>query len=155
MKLLPALAALLLAIPHLGQATTWDTLPVTPGDVAQILELKPSDYRITKTQLTFDGPKKVTLRHTSGSTTRDLTLPGVSPSVTLLTYIPKEGGNVKPLNFWVTGSGGGTSSSFAIDTTKVKFTQSEIIDGVFTIRGAIDKDVSHPEYEIQILTSDP
>jgi hypothetical protein len=30
----------------------------------------------------------------------------------LLTYIPKEGGDVKPLNFWVTGSGGGTTITY-------------------------------------------
>jgi hypothetical protein len=135
-------------------ATTYDTLPVTGADVAQVLELNPADYQITKTSIDFGAPKYVTLRFTPGSNARDFPISGMSSSITLLTYVPKDEGQFKPLRFWVSGSGGGIHSSFPFDSSKVKFTQSTILDGIFTIRASETEDFSKPTYKIEILTSD-
>jgi len=129
-----------------------DSLPITVADVGQVLELNPSDYHITKTKIDFDSPKKVTLRYASASNSRDWKIPGKSSSVIFLTYVPKSGGPIKPLKFWIAGSQGATHSAFPFDTSKVKFTKSEIINGIFTVRASKTEDFSDPEYKIQILT---
>ena len=79
--------------------------------------------------------------------------PGVSQSVTLATCVPKDGGPVKPLRFWLSGSGGAIASSFAIDTSKVKFTRSGDINGAFAVVGVATEDSSKSEYQLQIVAS--
>ncbi|CAN5467363.1 hypothetical protein BH09VER1_BH09VER1_26090 [soil metagenome] len=148
--------ALLLLLSSLNvlAGASYETMPVTGADVAQALELNPSNYQINKTLIEFDHPKHATFRYSSLGHTREIAISGVSPSLTLLTYVPKDGGPVKPLKFWVTGTGGAIYSSVAFDSSKVKYTKSGIVDGVFTIIASASKDFTNPEYTIQILTSD-
>jgi hypothetical protein len=153
MKSIIVLFLISLTSPVLAE-TSFDSLPVTGSDIAEVLELHPSDYQITKTLINFGSPKQIIFRYTSLGQTRDLKLPGISPSVTLLTYVPKDGGPIKPLRFWITGSGGAISSAFAFDTNKAKFRRSGLVDGIFTVITSDKGDFSDPEYTIKVLTSD-
>ena len=72
-----------------------------------------------------------------------------------MTYVPADGGPIKPLRFWITGAEGTYHSSFAFDSSKAKFWRTEIIDGVFTIRASETMDFTGPlAYRIQILSTE-
>lgn len=154
--ILPAFCLLLTIRPV--RADSYSTVPVTSADVATVIGLNPADFDIRKTVVTFDKPKAITFRYTtynnSTPCTRDCKIPGTSSSVTVLTYVPKDGGPVKSLHFWVSGSGGGIYSSFPFDATKAKMRETLMLDGVFTIRASPEKGAAKAEYTIQLLTAD-
>lgn len=136
-------------------ATTLETAPITGDDIKNILDLNANKF-----QVSFDSPRRVTLRCESwgsGKHKQDFPLNGLTKTITLLTYAPapRDGVPVIPLHFWITGAEGTTYSSFSFDSSKTKAWRSGIIDGVFTIAAFETKDFSKtPVYRIQVLTSD-
>ena len=95
------------------------------------------------------------MRIEASGQSKDFVLKELTASVTLLTYIPSEGGPNKSLKFWLRAeSGEATHSYFAVGTSKTKFTKSEVLDGVYTIVASDSEDMKAPTYRMQILTSD-
>jgi len=148
---LPIALALLTACSFpLHSETSMETSPITGNDLISILELN-----VQKTKISFDSPKSVIFRWESQETSKEIPVKGATKAVSLMTYVPTDGGPIKPLRFWITGAEGTYSSCFAFDSSKAKFWRSEIIDGVFTIRASETMDFSGPlAYRIQILSTE-
>jgi len=129
--------------------TTRETVPITGNDIVNILKLD-----AVKNEIDFGSDRYATLRFEAYGHKFEQTLDSKDSKVTLLSYIPSDGGNVKMLSLWFAGSRESIGYSYSVDTTKNRYTKTGIIDGLFTIIAAETKDFKNPNYKIQIIPSD-
>lgn len=134
---------------------SFEPAPLTDSDSEQATkwETKLSDCQSNKTLVNFGNRGYVTVHWIGFGSDQRLTLPSQCSSVSLLTFAPKDGDSIKRMCFVVAGQRGAVASYLHFDASKVKFTTSRFIDGVFTMTASATEDFSKPEYEIQISTS--
>jgi hypothetical protein len=118
----------LIASTLLAQEGKHQTVPLSGDDIGQILEL-----RTRKEMISFEKPKFVTLRVEMSGQHYDSSLKEPTTSVTLMTYVPSEGGAIRPLQVWLTAANGDSIHSyFSVDTSKTNFSKSEMVDGLYS-----------------------
>ena len=150
MKTIIIATFLLASLPIVTSAEpTWVTAPITGDDIVKI-----SNLDVMKHEIDFGAERYATLRFEAYGETNDTPFDTKVSKVTLLTYIPSEGGDFRIISIWMDGNRETVEYKCAVDTTKNRYTKFTIEDGNFTIIAAETKDSKKPTYKIKIITSE-